>query len=268
MSISSSLSALRQVWREDAEFARLGPRRGSLLAMHYRGRIEARLERTPKVDRLRFEHFSRTIDLTLSAPYLGALKGVFLDVEYDCSGLFNPPPLRILDLGANIGMGSLSLACQFPEAEFVCVEPDPRNLGLLKTNLHQNGIRAEIVPAAVGVVSGKSSLRFNNDPTCSRLDSLPEQDLHDLTGVDMVTVPEVLARAGWKTVDLLKIDIEGAEDEILSAKNDWLENVGAIILEIHPITTPGNILSYIKGYGFSIRRHGGGREPVYLCERG
>jgi two-component system response regulator AtoC len=100
------------------------------------------------------------------------------------------------------------------------------------------------------------------------LESLPEQDLHDLTGVDMVTVPDVLDRAGWKTVDLLKIDIEGAEDEILSAKNEWLENVGAIILEIHPITSPAKILSYIEGYGFSVRRHGSGREPVYLCERG
>lgn len=267
MSLSSSLSAFRQVWREDAQLARLGPGRGRLLAMHYRGRLEARLGRAPKVDRLHFEHFSRRIDLSLSAPYLGALKGVFLDLEYDCSGLFEQRPLRILDLGANIGMGVLTLSCQFPEAEFVCVEPDPRNLGLLGTNLQQNGIQAKIVAAAVASSSGKAALRFNHDPTCSRLESLPEQDLHELTSVDLVTVPEVIGRFGWSSVDLVKIDIEGAEDEILSSDNEWLGSVGAIILEIHPVTTPAKILSYIERYGFSIRRHGSGREPVYFCER-
>jgi FkbM family methyltransferase len=267
MSFASSCSAFRQVWREDRELARLGPCRGRLLAMHYRGRIEARFDLPQKVGTLHLKHFSRMIDLTLSAPYLGALKGVFLDVEYDCSGVFERPPRRILDLGANIGMGALTFSCQFPGAEFVCVEPDPRNLDLLRTNLDQNGIRAEIVPAAVAVASGKSSLRFNSDPTCSRLESLPEQDLHELTGVDLVTVPEVLERVGWETVDLVKIDIEGAEDEILSSNNEWLEKVGAIILEIHPITTPEKIFAYIKDYGFSVRRHGSGREPVYFCER-
>lgn len=268
MSVTSSLSAFKQIFHEDRDLARLGVPRGRLLAMHYRGRIEARFGLTPKIGTFRFEHFSRTIDLSLSAPYLGALKGVFLDREYDCQGLFETPPRRILDLGANIGMGALTLSCQFPEAELVCVEPDPRNLGLLKANLDQNGIASMVVPAAVGAMAGTVNLRFNDDPTCSRLESLPEQDLHEMTTVDLVTVPQILGLVGWERVDLVKIDIEGAEDEILSTNHGWLEKVGAIILEIHPITTPGKILSYVKEFGFSVRRHGDGREPVYLCRRG
>ena len=83
MSFASYWSAFRQVWREDRQFAYLGPRRLSLLAMHYRGRCEARFDLLPKVGTEYLKHFSRMIDLTFSAPYLGALEGVFLDVKYD-----------------------------------------------------------------------------------------------------------------------------------------------------------------------------------------
>ena len=267
MSLSSSLSAFRQVWREDAQLARLGPGRGRLLAMHYRGRLEARLGRAPKVDRLHFEHFSRRIDLSLSAPYLGAFKGVFLDAEYDCSRCLESLPLRIVDLGANIGMGSLSLASQFPEAEFVCVEPDPRNLELLQANLTANGLTADVVAAAVGPVPGRLDLRLDADPTCSALETSPMHDLSKATSVEVVTVPDLLARRGWDSVDLMKIDIEGTEEPLLAAENAWLEQVGAIVLEIHPNTTPEVIGSSLAPFGFQLTRIGSGREPVFFASR-
>lgn len=267
MSFASSCSAFRQVWREDRELARLGPSRGRLLALHYRGRIEARLGHAPKVVSLRFRHFSRLLELRLSSPYLGAFKGVFLDVEYDCAGLLESPPRRILDLGANIGMGSLSLACQFPGAEFVCVEPDPRNLALLEHNLRLNELDAAVVAAAVGAEPGKLDLRFDADPTCSALETSPMHDLSKTTEVEVGTVPDLLANKGWESVDLVKIDIEGTEDPLLSTDNAWLAKVGAIVLEIHPNTTPEAIASYLEPYGFHLARIGHGREPVYFASR-
>ncbi len=267
MSFASSWSAFRQVWREDRELARLGPSRGCLLSLHYRGRVEARLGRAAKVVSLRFWHFSRPLELRLSSPYLGAFKGVFLDVEYDGTGLFESPPRRILDLGANIGMGSLSLACQFPVAEFLCVEPDPRNLALLETNLHVNLLDAEIVAAAVGAAPGKLKLRFDVDPTCSALETSPMHDLSNATEVQVMTVPDLLAKKGWETVDLVKIDIEGTEEQLLSSHNEWLTRAGAILLEIHPNTTPEAIASYLAPFGFHLERIGHGREPVYFASR-
>lgn len=267
MSLRSSLLGFLKVWREDRAFARLGPGSGRLLGMHYRGRLEARCSWTPRMETLRIEHFSRTIELTLSAPYLGAMQGVFLDLEYDCSGLFETPPRRILDLGANIGMGALTLSCQFPEAEFLCVEPDPRNLDLLKANLDRNGVESKIVPAAVGSAAGTLRLRFDADPTCSALETSPMHDLAHSTEVKVMTVPDLLRERGWDRVDLMKIDIEGTEDPLLLEENEWLEKVNAIILEIHPNTTPERIANGLSGFGFSLRRHGHGREPVYLATR-
>ena len=68
-------------------------------------------------------------------------------------------------------------------------------------------------------------------------------------------------------MDLIRIDIEGAEDQIVWSSNEWLGKVGAIILKIHPITTPEKIFAYIKDYGFSVRRHGSGHEPVFLLAK-
>jgi hypothetical protein len=91
--------------------------------------------------------------------------------------------------------------------------------------------------------------------------------LTDRTEVEVTTIPALLDEAGWDSVDLVKIDIEGSEDELLSSNNGWLSSVGAILLEIHPNTTPEKIGSCLSPYGFSLRRHGHGREPVYVATR-
>ncbi len=267
MNLASSLKAFRELWSEDAQLALLGARRGALLRLHYEGRWAARCGLPPKSSKLRFTLNGKPVDLELSAPYEGAFKGVFLDQEYDCSKLLSAPPQRILDLGANIGMASIHLANQFPDAEFLCVEPDPRNLHLLERNLRTNAVRHTVVPAAVGAVPGTLNLRFGDNPTCSALESSPMHNLRESTTVKVTTVPQLLLNAGWATVDLVKIDIEGSEDEILAINNQWLAQVSALILEIHPNTTPEKIASYVNPYRFSLRRIGSGREPVYVATR-
>jgi FkbM family methyltransferase len=267
MNLRRSFSTFLQLSREDRQLSRLGPLPGSLLSLHYSGRLRDRLGTKHKLKKFRFRHFDTTVDLILSFPYSGAFKGVFLDKEYDCSNELKHPVLRILDLGSNIGMGAISLNCQFPGVKILCLEPDPRNLPLLTENLEANSIDASIVPAAIGPATGVLNLRFGKDPTCSALESSPMHHLGDQTIVEVTTIPTVLANAGWDYVDLVKMDIEGTEEELLSLNNEWLSQVGSIILEIHPNTTPERIASYLEPFGFHLRRTGHGREPVFLACR-
>jgi FkbM family methyltransferase len=267
MSLSSSLAALVETFRDDALLAGLGERRGQLMALHYGGRWAARFGINARERTLRFRHLDRPVEIRLSAPYLGAFKGIFFDLEYDARERFKSPPRRILDLGANIGMGAISLACQFPDATFVCVEPDPRNLPILASNLEANAVPAKIIPMAAGPRPGRLKLRFGDDPTCSALESSQMHQLTETTEVEVTTVPVLLAGAGWDFVDLVKIDIEGSEEELLSIDNGWLSKVGALLLEIHPNTTPERIGSFLNPHGFTLRRHGRGREPVYFATR-
>jgi FkbM family methyltransferase len=208
----------------------------------------------------------------IAAPYFGPLCGIVLEREYDLSADLPPadyPAPRILDLGANLGLGTLFFSRLYPGARFVCVEPDPRNQLLLRKTLDWNGVEAQLIAAAAGAAPGRLVLRFGSNPTCSALEDSPMHDWREgeQVAVDVLTVPDILDRAGWDRVDLVKIDIEGSEDTLLSQSNDWLERVGAVVLEIHPNTTPEKIAGYLRPFGFHLRRLSHGTEPVYIARR-
>ena len=213
MNLISSLRCFSKLLAEDVAMTRLGAPRGWLLRMHYYGRWAARRHQAAPPESVTLNVRGRRLEMDLSAAYEGAFNGIFLDNEYDCASLVQEPPKRILDLGANIGMGSLYLSALFSEAQFVCVEPDPRNVPLLERNLRANGVRAQVMACAVGAKSGESNLRFGDNPTCSALEAMPIYDRTKLTPVTVRTVPDILALAGWDSAGLVKLDVEGTEDE-------------------------------------------------------
>jgi FkbM family methyltransferase len=209
----------------------------------------------------------RRLEFGMSEVYMGAFKGVFIDREYDCAGRLARPPRRILDLGGNIGFGSVFFANLFPDAHLAIVEPDPRNLPILRQNLAANGVSAAIFEGAIGPSAGRLALRYGANPTCS---SLAGTGLHELSGaaeVAVMTVDQVLEQVGWDAVDLVKIDIEGAEEALLTANNAWLRRTGAILIEIHPNTTAERLNRSLARFGFELERVGRGREPVYFSSR-
>jgi len=245
----------------------MGGKRGTILKLYYGNRIRARLSAKNPFRILKFEHFGRPLRVELTSDYLGAFLGVFLDQEYHCNDHLPQGPKRIIDLGANIGMATLSLSAQFPGSEFVCVEPDARNVSVMKRNLLSSAVEGKIFEAAVGPEKGRMTLGYGKDPTCSAL-SITEMHGHVLeTEVEVITMSEILERSGWDHVDLLKIDIEGSEEDLLGRNNEWLRKVSCIILEIHPNTTLTRISDHLAGFGFEFRAKAKSREPVYVFSR-
>ena len=85
--------------------------------------------------------------------------------------------------------------------------------------------------------------------------------------VPLLTMPQLLDRLGWSSVDLRKVDIEGAEESLFDGSSSWLAKLKAIVIEIHPNTTSERIQAHLAPYGFQLRRHGNGREPVYFADK-
>ena len=52
-------------------------------------------------------------------------------------------------------------------------------------------------------------------------------------GVPCLTIAELISEFNLTWVDLLKIDIEGAEKEVFSSPDEWIGSVGAIAIELH-----------------------------------
>lgn len=133
----------------------------------------------------------------------------------------------VIDLGANIGLTSVYLAHRYG-CYVLAVEPLEQNAQFARNNLEQNNVRGEVVCAAVGPVDTTGYFSPDRNFNTGRL------------GVDGIEVPVVsmqtlLDRLPRGTnVDLLKVDIEGAEEALFLTDVGWLDRVKSIIIELHP----------------------------------
>ena len=267
MNLVRSLQEFLKICRGDAAFRALGRPAGWSVLFHYQGRWHDRRGSNMPLQMIRFCVQGRPVLLEANARCFGPFQGVFIEREYDCTANFHHRPARILDLGGNIGFGSVFLAGIFPGAKFAIVEPDPRNLPILRRNLAANQIDATVLEGAIGSHPGILNLRFGADPACSSLEGTGMHMHSDAIGVAVTTVPAIMAQMGWDRIDLLKIDIEGAEEDLLTRENEWLARVDALIVEVHPNTTPERLNTHLARFELKLERFGSGHEPVYFAQR-
>ncbi len=138
----------------------------------------------------------------------------------------NDRPL-ILDCGANIGLSVLNYKRQFPRSRIVAFEPDPQFAPILRRNLERNrATDVKIVEAAVSSQNGSTPW------LCEGIDG--SKMVKDQRAGATVVVPTVdLADYLQDDVDLLKMDIEGAECEVIGHVGDRLQRVKAMSIECH-----------------------------------
>jgi FkbM family methyltransferase len=140
---------------------------------------------------------------------------------------FENPQGTLLDLGANIGMTSLWLAKHYSFSEVIAVEPDPSNAALARQNLELNGISGHVLEAAIGPKEGLVRFEFSE---LSNLGKLSENG----SLVPMISVGSIIQNFAVPKFALVKIDIEGGEQELFNGPVEWLAFTDAIIIEFHP----------------------------------
>jgi FkbM family methyltransferase len=141
------------------------------------------------------------------------------------------PAPRILDCGANVGVASLFFRRRYPAACITAFEADPSLFAILDSNLTEN--RAQTVERKnVALWTSNGSLTFRSEGSDSgMIESLPG-------AVDgrSVVVPSVRLRdviEAEPAIDLLKLDIEGAEDVVLADCEPALDRVHALVMDLH-----------------------------------
>ena len=145
-----------------------------------------------------------------------------------------PQPGTIIDAGAYIGLTSLWFHREYPGARIVAVEADAANFALLQQNT-QAVKQIECVHAALwhdqsGVGLGDPGLGAWG----MRVDSHPSS-----TRVPSIDVACLMQSRGWSRLGLLKLDIEGAEKQVLEHSTRWLPSCDAIVAELHDRYLPG-----------------------------
>ncbi len=162
----------------------------------------------------------------------------------------NDHPL-ILDCGANIGFTVLNYKRQFPRARIIAFEPDPQFAPVLRRNLEQNGAGdVQVVEAAAWIRDGQARWLCEGIDGSRIVDA--EQETSGIVSVRTVDLANYLTEA----VDLLKMDIEGAEYEVVAHLGNRLQNVKNILVECHldqtKIVPFGNLLCVLADAGFNM----------------
>jgi FkbM family methyltransferase len=141
----------------------------------------------------------------------------------------------VLDIGANAGISAVYFAASFPQAEVHAFEPDPGNCDLLRLNAQACG-RIHVHAFALGASDGELTL-YESDEAIN----FGGFSAHTV-GVDPARSKKVpmrhagrcLAELGIQSIDLLKIDTEGAEWDILTAVDPALLGQTRVIMgELH-----------------------------------
>ncbi|EGJ30485.1 methyltransferase, FkbM family [Moorena producens 3L] len=159
-------------------------------------------------------------------------------------------PKTIVDGGANIGAFAIQAFNYFPKAKLICYEPDDHNFKQLHANLSLNSCEANV--HKLGLWSKNITLYYHSQS--SQTGYIDEQP----PGIPISCILPEIGSECW-----LKLDVEGAEYEVIPALFKASQFPDWISMEIHEFDTKGqSLLLLLKEHGYTIQ---GGEDPEVSC---
>lgn len=159
------------------------------------------------------------------AELIHSLREIFIEEIYKMKA--DATPHHIIDCGANIGLSVLYMKEQFPNAKVLAFEPDALSFPLLQKNT--NGMTG-IVLKQKAVWKDNTTINFDNTGTLSsRIVTNPFSNQKEAKIVEAERLRDYLD----KPIFFLKLDIEGAEYEVIKDCADRLGMAQNIFLEYH-----------------------------------
>lgn len=140
----------------------------------------------------------------------------------------------ILDCGANIGASAIWFSHTYPKATVTAVEPERENFRLLEENT--KGAKVSPVNAAVASKPGKLQLFDPGDGEWA-FSTIAGGKGKKLYEVPALSIDELLASQNG-TPFILKIDIEGAEQDLFTANGETIDQFPVVIIELHDWMLP------------------------------
>jgi FkbM family methyltransferase len=189
---------------------------------------------------------------------LDVFRQIFVEREYAFLSDLQAPRWMI-DCGANVGFATAWFLSRYPTIRVLAVEPDPGNVAALRHNLLPFGSRAVIEESAVwsrktGLTLVRGKFGDGREWATQVRESDPDETVHDLIATDIPTLIDDLQA---RYIDVLKVDIEGAERELFAAgQPEWLSAVQNLVIEIHGETLEELVTSAIPSGDFVRSRSG------------
>lgn len=170
-------------------------------------------------------------------------------------GHFAPPrdPVWMIDAGAYIGDTSAYFLSRFPSLKVIALEPNPPTYEMAKQNLKPYGERVTLLQK--GLYSNEQVLCFSGEQTGA---SITKSGFK----IDCTTILSLLGQYSIPRVDVLKMDVEGAEEAIFLANPEsWLGRIDLLILEIHAPHIKSLVSHVLNKNGFSMKQY----RSIWYC---
>ena len=177
----------------------------------------------------------------------------------------------VIDIGAHIGRYTITSSKQVGSTgKVVAIEADPDNFQLLKRNIALNNL-TNVLPLNYAVFSTRTRMKLYEQSASAKYNSvmLTRARTMNYVEVNADTLDSILEQNRITQVNWIKIDVEGAEFEVLKGSTKTLSsNDISLLVEIHNIDDPShydNILDFLKYHNYEItfeNRYGSGESHV------
>ena len=183
-----------------------------------------------RIFRVNPRDFGVTLELHSTGTYEPFTRGLCLDAL--------APGMVFLDIGAHVGLYTLPAADRVgPEGQVVAFEPHPSNRNLLLENLERNKIgNVTVVPAAVSDTTGQLELQVSPFNTGDHRLYRRDGGRTKTVTVEVVSIDDWLETSGIEKVDMIKMDVQGAEANVIKGMHRTLESNPSVqmIIEYTP----------------------------------
>ena len=178
-------------------------------------------------------------------------KEIFIDQVYEKHPAFClRPGWRVFDVGANIGLFTLRAALCGAKQAFA-FEPNPETFARLQVNLRRNRLsNVRAIAKAVGEVPRRAWLVPGATSTLAQMAAVPVCGASPNVEIEVTTLSAVLQQERILVVNLLKLDVEGAEAEVLRGAESELARVERIVMEYHSAELLAACERILRRHGF------------------
>jgi FkbM family methyltransferase len=199
--------------------------------------------KTKNTESIRLTGFKNEIHLRKETADIKLFKQLLIHKEYNFESSVKPE--FIIDAGANIGLSALFFVKAYPDAQIAAIEAEKDNFELLRRNTRNY---ANIYPINAGLWFKSTTLEVTDENVGSTGFMVRETNPANPKGFRALTTQDILKMHNKSHIDIFKIDIEGAEKEILMENTSWIDKTRILIIELHDRKKPGCSQAFFQAF--------------------